>query len=144
MICAENNFIPSAVVARLPDSQGGTGRHKCVACAYVDGVTMRRQGLTLAMLPQPEVCDHNRRAPLDVLRRLPVRQAGEGRYKCAACSFHAGFEDQEAELANAAANIATEEATHGSDQYGAQMEGREVMRQSRTYERSPVNRAAAV
>ena len=144
MKCNEQNTIPDAVLERVEASQAGTGRHKCVACAYSEGVAARRHGTALALIPNLEECNHHRRAPVLVLRGLPQSQAGEGRHKCTICAFQFGFEDEERQIAQAAANVATEVETHGADQVGGEVEGREVFRFSRVYERSPQNRAIAV
>jgi len=37
--------------------------------------------------------DHDGVVPLARLARLPESQAGEGRHKCAACAYEAGYED---------------------------------------------------
>src|ERR1019366_9144246 len=42
------------------------------------------------------------------------------------------------------ADVETEDTTHGVESSGGHAEGREIFRQSRTYERNPRNRAAAI
>ena len=144
MTCNEQNTIPDAVLEGVEFSQAGTGRHKCVACAYAEGVAARRRGIALALIPNLEECNHHRRAPVVVLARLPQSQAGGGRHRCTICAFQFGFEDEEQELARAEANVATEVAAHGTEQVAGEVEGREVYRLSRVYERSLQNRAIAV
>lgn len=146
--CEHNKTIPDAVLALIPGSQGGTGRHKCVVCAYAEGVVASRRVAAIALISGTEVCNHGRRAPTQVLAGLPHSQAGAARHKCATCAFQFGFEAEGQELSNAEvqaqANVATEEATHGADELAGEVEGRAVLRLSRTYERSPRNRAIAV
>lgn len=148
MTCAEGNTIPEALLARVPGSQGGTGRHCCVVCAYAQGVAARRRVATLVLLPDLEECRHGRQAPAAILAWLAPSQAGAARHKCTNCAFQLGFEEEGQGLAvaeaQAQANVATEEATHGSDEFTGEVEGRAILRISRGYERSPRNRAIAV
>jgi plasmid stability protein len=144
MTCGEGNIIPDELLARVPDSQGGTGRHRCVVCAYVRGVEARRRVDTITLLPGLERCRHNSQAPTPILAILAHSQAGPARHKCATCAFQIGFDDEANAEAQAAADVATEAATHGSDHIAGEVEGREILRVSREYERSPQNRAAAI
>lgn len=36
--CKHGKTIPGKLIEKLPDNQGGPGRHKCVTCAYEAGV----------------------------------------------------------------------------------------------------------
>ena len=85
--CAHGNAALIAVLERLPASQAGAGRHKCVICAFQRGQD-RRSGSTY------EQCDHGFSAPVEVLRALPESQAGLGltRHRCAVCAYAAGAE----------------------------------------------------
>lgn len=40
--CAHGRVAPGSILRRLPGNQGGTGRHKCVVCAYQDGRASER------------------------------------------------------------------------------------------------------
>ena len=146
--CEHNNTIPDAVIGLIPGSQGGTGRHKCVVCAYAGGVAASRRVASIALIPGTEVCNHGRQAPTQLLAGLTHSQAGAARHKCATCAFQCGFEAENQELSyaevQAHANAATEDATHGSVEVAAVVEGGEALRLSRSYERSSRNRAIAV
>ncbi len=87
--CAHGSTAPVAVLDRLPVSQAGAGRHKCVICAF-------QRGQQLASGSGPEPCDHGHSAPVEVLRALPESQAGLGltRHRCAVCAYAAGAETQ--------------------------------------------------
>ncbi len=39
-----------------------------------------------------ENCKHDRSAPKEVVRNLPLSQAGEGRHKCAVCAYAVGYQ----------------------------------------------------
>jgi hypothetical protein len=36
--CKHGNVAPQDILDKLPDSQAGTGRHKCAICAYEKGL----------------------------------------------------------------------------------------------------------
>jgi hypothetical protein len=44
--CKHQRQAPREVLDRLPDSQAGTGRHKCAVCAYEAGI---QEGLRRAV-----------------------------------------------------------------------------------------------
>lgn len=87
--CAHGSAAPIAVLERLPDSQAGAGRHKCVICAF-------QRGQQDAIGGALEHCDHGNSAPIEVLRVLAESQAGLRltRHRCAVCAYAAGAEAQ--------------------------------------------------
>ncbi|HMP84107.1 MAG TPA: HNH endonuclease [Verrucomicrobiota bacterium] len=143
--CAHHNTIPDDVLVRIPGSQAGSGRHRCVICAYAQGVAAARRGATIRSLGETETCNHGSEAPSQILRKLQESQAGGGRHKCCTCAFQLGFLSLTAEIeAQTRADVETEDASHGVESRSGHAEGCEVFRQSRTYERDPRNRAAAI
>jgi hypothetical protein len=143
--CDHNSTIPDDVLARIPGSQAGSGRHRCVICAYARGVAAARRAATVQELGETESCNHGSEAPSEILRALQESQAGGGRHKCCTCAFQFGFQSLTADIeAQTRADVETEDATHGVESTGGHAEGREIFRQSRTYERNPRNRAAAI
>ena len=62
----------------LPEAQGGTGRHKCAACAY-------EKGMADALAGNPEATDDS------VLQELPESQAGSMRHKDAFMAYQCGY-----------------------------------------------------
>lgn len=143
--CDHNSTIPDDVFARIPGSQAGSGRHRCVICAYAQGVAAARRAATIRALGITETCKHGSQAPSEILRALQESQAGSGRHKCCTCAFQFGFQSLTADIeAQARADVETEDATHGIESLGGHAEGRKIFRQSRTYERNPRNRAAAI
>lgn len=143
--CNHNNTIPDEVLARIPGSQAGSGRHRCAICAYSQGVAAAHHAATIRALGAIEKCNHGSEAPSKILRALRESQAGGGRHKCCTCAFQLGFQSITADIvARTLADIETEDATHGVESGGGRPEGREIIRQSRTYERDPNNRADAI
>ena len=143
--CAHHNTIPDDVLARIPGSQAGSGRHRCVICAYAQGVAAARRAATIRALGATETCNHGSEAPSQILWDLEESQAGGGRHKCCTCAFQFGFQSLTADIeAQTRADVETEDATHGVEITSGHAEGREIFRQSRTYERNPHNRAAAI
>ena len=79
--CRHGNSAPEHIFLVIPPSQAGTGRHKCVICAYKAGRNHKYKDEKL------EECQHGRRAPVSILSTLPDSQAGSGRHKCVVCAF---------------------------------------------------------
>lgn len=88
--CKHIRKAPVVILETLPDSQAGTGRHKCVVCAYQYGYN---DGKIRYFAKQLESCNHGNSAPVDVLRKLSQSQAGTGRHKCAVCAYVEGLGD---------------------------------------------------
>lgn len=79
-ICYKEHFETSPVMHRVPFGQGGTGRHKCAACAYEKGL---EHGLSLS----PE-SNFN----LDVyLANLPESQRGTWRHRNPKKAYKLGY-----------------------------------------------------
>lgn len=85
-----NKSIPDSVMDSLPDCQGGTGRHKCVICAYHEGVDVAK-GLKEYGSGAETICSHDVSVPKEMLENLPASQGGKGRHKCANTAFMRGF-----------------------------------------------------
>lgn len=75
--CTRDHDI-DAKIALLPDSQAGSGRHKCVGCAYERGFAAGRR--------------KEEELHLD-LASLDDSQAGAGRHKSAHAAFALGYFD---------------------------------------------------
>jgi len=95
--CEHGKSAPPEMYDQLHDSQAGTGRHKCVVCAYQSGY---ERGLKHSSLPAGDA-DHCAQqgvyAPSNSLSDLPGSQAGAGRHQCAVCAYHFGFRRGRAE-----------------------------------------------
>lgn len=65
------------ILASLPESQAGEGRHKCAGCAYEQG---HEDGFNQS--PEPPK-----------LSELPYSQAKAGRHKDARAAYHLGYAD---------------------------------------------------
>jgi len=91
--CEHRSSAPEDLVAHLPKSQAGAGRHKCAVCAYAEGY---RDALAGGAAASPlATCRHRNRAPNDLLTRLPESQAGPDRerHKCCVCAYALGAAD---------------------------------------------------
>ena len=49
--CKHGQGAPKAVISELPESQAGTGRHRCVVCAYAVGLTAGLADLSIRLFP---------------------------------------------------------------------------------------------
>lgn len=88
--CNHDSIALVAVLQGLPDSQGGTGRHKCAVCAYQKGFEDAQSGYPI--IGEMEECPHESKAPLKFLKNLHESQAGVGKHKCVVCAYKEGFE----------------------------------------------------
>lgn len=43
MACKKDHSSVQDIMSKLPDDQGGRGRHKCAACAYKEGLRLGQQ-----------------------------------------------------------------------------------------------------
>lgn len=86
--CRHGSFAPRKMLADLPESQGGIGRHKCASCAYQLG----KDELEEQLAEQGDIieCAHKSYAPRKILMALKESQAGEGRHKCVVCAYQEG------------------------------------------------------
>ena len=90
----EQTTIPKEIIESLDFNQGGVGRHKCVICAYYNGI---EDGKKLILEDNNSVkiekCKHGRVAPKNIIEKLHTNQKpNEGRHKCAICAYHFGYE----------------------------------------------------
>lgn len=88
--CKHGKSAPVAVLEQLEASQGGTGRHRCVVCAYQVGYDDGKVG---KKKHNSERCNHGNMAPIDVLQGLAESQAGTGRHKCTVCAYCEGYNE---------------------------------------------------
>lgn len=134
--CDHASIAPAETIEALPPSQGGTGRHKCVVCAFAEGLNAS----THTKLPH-ERCEHGNVAPTPVLAALPESQAGPGRHRCATCSYAAGAQNSNKQ----ADDVATQDRLEQSaEDEGGRSEGNKKTVVRSVYERDPKNRAEAV
>lgn len=135
--------MPDSDLRDLSVSQGGSGRHRCVICAFARGFSAGKKPPNPASL---ERCSHGRSAPTSALLELPESQGGPGRHKCATCAYQLGLEACLAKYEiSVADDIATEEEAYGpTDSHKGDVEGGKYSCQSYAYERSAKNRARAI
>lgn len=89
--CNHGNEAPVEALENLPISQAGPERHKCGICAYAAGLAAGAQPPALdRLILQFRSCNHDNRAPSELIEQLPDSQAGSARHKCAVCSFQIG------------------------------------------------------
>lgn len=86
--CRHGTDAPQEMLAGLPESQGGLGRHRCAACAYDLGT--REFSGSVASRGTMVRCSHGRFAPEAILQTLRENQGGTGRHKCVVCAYQAG------------------------------------------------------
>lgn len=95
--CIHNGVAPISLLKSLPESQAGSGRHRCPVCAFEQGFflgssTKRSYSSYCDSLTNAERCKHGSIAPSSLLSGLGENQGGHGRHKCTNCAFKAGFE----------------------------------------------------
>lgn len=78
MICRKEHSEIQPLLAMLPNSQGGPGRHKCAACAFEEGYEDGMKGV--------------KREVDSVLETLPDGQARNQRHKSCESAYEKGFE----------------------------------------------------
>ena len=78
MTCKKEHSDIQNLLAMLPNSQGGPGRHKCAACAFEEGYTDGMNGV--------------KREVDSVLETLPEGQAKNQRHKSCETAYEKGFE----------------------------------------------------
>lgn len=142
--CTHNCQAPTPTLNIIHDSQGGTGRHRCVVCAYSIGFDFGQKAVVDQKV-EVEECQEGSFAPKKVLATLPEGQGGTGRHKCTICAFQLGMEAgrrstgpwtvEEPELLARGID---------SGDFIPDEEGRMVLRQHISYERSQKNRARAI
>ena len=81
--------MPDSLIESLPECQGGVGRHKCVICAYNEGLAVKNKEAKHAGIEA--TCPHEVPAPRDMLKGLPASQGGKGRHKCANTAYRLGL-----------------------------------------------------
>lgn len=109
--CAHGSAAPDAVIAKLPICQAGEGRHRCAVCAYRQGLRAANGAVSAG---PAKACDAGHAsAPLDMLKALPVSQAGPQRHRCVYRAYQEGRRagalvgaDPEADVADEAALVA--------------------------------------
>ncbi len=129
--CPHGNSMPDELIARLEDSQAGSGRHRCAICAYGLGVAYSGNQTEL------ERCSHGSVAPVQILLSLPRYQGNPARHRCATCAFMEG-------VAASPRMEVIEIGDYGEQGGQGVIEGTPVWRTHRTYERDPRNRARAI
>lgn len=80
MICKENHDSIQGIMADLPFDQGGLGRHKCAACAYVRGFRDGMNHIEVINLA-------------NIMNDLPESQAGKQRHKSPVVAYMKGYSD---------------------------------------------------
>ena len=80
MSCQRDHSSISHIMAALPDDQGGTGRHKCAACAYDAGFLQGRSLMERIDIGQ-------------VIDSLDESQAAAQRHKSPRAAFAQGYLD---------------------------------------------------
>jgi len=94
IICDSKNKMPENLVKSLNFNQGGLGRHKCVICAYQNGIKDgENKVLDFSKENEIEECKHGRKALKSSIDSIHTNQKPtQGRHKCAICAYHLGYE----------------------------------------------------
>lgn len=132
--CQHGHSMPDDLIVALHDSQGGTGRHRCVVCAYAMGVNY------VVASGETETCNRGSIAPTPVLAALPENQGGPGRHMCTNCAFVLGLMGDLVDLDGEALG----EVPEADPDFTGAVEGSVAYRLHKVRERSPSNRAAAL
>lgn len=92
--CDSNNKMPKHLIESLNFNQGGVGRHKCVICAYQNGIKDgEKKALDFAKDNEIEKCQHDRKAIKASIESIHINQKPtQGRHKCAICAYNLGYE----------------------------------------------------
>lgn len=92
--CEHQNEMPKNLIESLNFNQGGTGRHKCVICAYSNGIKDgESKVLDFANDNEVEECKHGKKALKSSIASILINQKPtQGRHKCAICAYHLGYE----------------------------------------------------
>lgn len=95
--CKHGGSSPISMLERLPNSQGGSGRHRCPTCSFEQGFIFGSKSIGLSYddfsnnLSDGESCSHGSIAPQNILLSLGDNQGGTGRHKCTNCAFKEGY-----------------------------------------------------
>ena len=94
LTCDNGNKISSQLIESLNFNQGGVGRHKCVICAYNNGIKDgENKILDFSSAEEIEVCQHERKALKSSIESIHINQKPtQGRHKCAICAYYLGYE----------------------------------------------------
>lgn len=94
--------MPKHLIESLNFNQGGIGRHRCVICAYTNGIKDgEKKALDFAKEDDIEVCQHGRKALKASIKSIHINQKPtQGRHKCAICAYHLGYEVGVGDLEN--------------------------------------------
>ena len=92
--CEHNNKMSLQLIETLNFNQGGIGRHKCVICAYANGIKDgENKLLDFAEDDKIEICKHNKKALKSSIESIGINQKStQGRHKCAICAYSLGYE----------------------------------------------------
>lgn len=92
--CTHDNQISTQLIATLNFNQGGIGRHKCVVCAYENGIEDgEKKLLDFTEDNKIERCSHNKKAIKSRIKLIKSNQnSTQGRHKCAICAYSFGYE----------------------------------------------------
>ncbi|MFA5232989.1 MAG: DUF262 domain-containing protein [Sulfurimonas sp.] len=92
--CDKSNNMPKNLIESLNFNQGGVGRHKCVLCAYQNGIKDgEKKALDFTKDDEIEECQHGRKAIRTSIENIHINQKPtQGRHKCAICAYHLGYE----------------------------------------------------
>ncbi len=92
--CDHNSKMPKNLIESLNFNQAGLGRHKCVLCAYQNGIKDgEKKALDFAKDVEIEECQHGRKAIKSSIENIHENQKPtQGRHKCAICAYHLGYQ----------------------------------------------------
>ncbi|AYJ79532.1 hypothetical protein AN286_05010 [Aliarcobacter cryaerophilus ATCC 43158] len=92
--CEQNNKMPKNLIESLNFNQGGIGRHRCVLCAYQNGIKDgESKALDFTNEDEIEECQHGRKALKSSIKIIHINQKPtQGRHKCAICAYNLGYE----------------------------------------------------
>jgi len=91
--CDLDSKMPKNLIESLNFNQGGIGRHKCVLCAYQNGIKDgEKKALDFVKDDEIEECQHGRKAIRSSISGIHINQKPtQGRHKCAICAYHLGY-----------------------------------------------------
>ncbi|CAB5497314.1 DUF262 domain-containing protein, partial [Bathymodiolus thermophilus thioautotrophic gill symbiont] len=93
LTCDKGSKVSSHLIDGLNINQGGSGRHRCVICAYTYGKEDgEKKQLDFEDENNIETCVHDKKAIKSRIKSIHENQAPtQGRHKCAICAYSFGY-----------------------------------------------------
>lgn len=117
--CEVGNQMLSSLIEGLNINQGGSGRHKCVICAYSLGKKDSENKRLEKEGENVETCLHGKKAIKSTIKSIHENQKPEqGRHKCAICAYSLGYESGLGDRKNDFDEFSEDDETDNSEIYG--------------------------